>query len=107
MLTKDVRLCRLNGRHSAHPTVEQNRYAVAPVSAPGITTPRAHNSSSNILTVNGLVGILVIFSPKLSTYDTIKKAHDRTHATQRLQPQDDQKLCQPRCYLCPPRRQKP
>ena len=86
MLTPDVRKCLLSVGTFAHPNVEQNRYAVAPVSAPGITTFRAHNSSSNILMVNALVEVLVISSPKLSTYDTIKKAHDRAHATQGLQP---------------------
>ena len=70
----------------AYSRVEQNRCAVAPVSALGISTPRVQGSFLNILMVNLLVGILVIFSPKFSTYDTIKKAHDRAHAAQGLQP---------------------
>ncbi len=63
--------------------VEQNRYAVAPVSASGIR-PAAKNESLSILISCALVGVLVISSPKFSTYDTIEKAHVGIHAIEAL-----------------------
>ena len=70
------------GGTGADAPVEQNRYAVVPVSAHKIFIPPTAEQSVHILMVNVLLGFLVIFSPKRSTYDTIKKAHDRIHATQ-------------------------
>jgi len=64
--------------------VRQNRSTPAPVSAPGIPIPRSHFPSLNILTINALVEILVIFSPKPSVYDTSKKAHERAYSAQGL-----------------------
>ena len=94
-------------RHGVEAPVEQNRCAVAP-SPPLATQFQGFIILlSNILIVSVLVGILVICSPKLSTYDTIKKAHDRAHAPQRVQPQNNQKLGQYGSGLCAARWQKP
>ena len=94
-------------RHFAHSPVEQNRCAVAPSPPLATQFPGLIILLSNILIVSVLVGIFVICSPKLSTYDAIKKAHDRAHAAQGLQPQNNQKLGQYGSGLCAARWQKP